>query len=1184
MKQLKAYIILFFAFFLFSQNKTMAQHNHSHVDGLRKRLPIVPTYVFNKDSLAGFNEAIILNEVEKEHFKDADIKRVSYLLKRKFIDEKYFIGRYAFQKTNANREVNGGVPTTQAIDCATENFDFENGTGSGWALTGNTQIVSSGTDPYGSFPFVYPGAGSYSLRISDDVSPAGDFGQAIKTIAVPANGKTLFTFHFAMSLFGYPHDAAAAAKFKVDFFDAANNPLPCPKYECYHSIDADVGVTNFSNTPNPASSYNAAAVGDSPGSNPATTANWNDVTLDLTAFAGQTISARFRIDWCIYTPDWAYCLVDADCPVNDFVPIPVCGGAGSSVCGPANMLSYNWQTPTGGTANTQCITATTAGIYTLSFVPANVQCSAAPTFTYAFDVKATPIADFNYTYTPCQSSLSVPFADNSALNGGTAISSYTWSWGDGTTNGSAANETHPFAIEGVQSVTLLVTNGTCSDEVVKTITITTKPTANFTTNDVCQGLATNFTDVSTTPISAITTWDWDFTNDGITDATIQNPTFTYPSSGTFTAELTVTTANGCSHSFTKPVSVFGHAIPNFTANPVCFGSVMSFTNNINVTTNANAGTVSNWVWNFGDATTANTQNPTHTYTDPANNTTNTAYQVSYTVTTSNGCSDNITKPVTVYSNPLASFVSTEVCFNQPTNLLSSANGNGNAITGHAWDFTGDNMADINGPNTLNYTMPLVGNNNVNYTVTTTPIAGLTCKTATTQIVITSALPQAAFTFVNNCINAQPNTFDGSTSSVSSGIINDYAWNFGDSQTDNSPLATTTHIYNLATLYNVALTVTSDKGCTHTVTHQIEVYAIPIANITSASKVCLGSATTFTANMLPNSGNVVQWQWDVNNTLATIEVTGQQGSHNFTSEGLHVLNVIATTNHGCVETITRNVYVNYIPQPEFIVDDPEGCPLPHCVTFTDQTPAITGPTQITQWTWNFGNGTTQTASNNGNQNTCYTNTSSSQLALYAVSLTTKTDSGCVATNNKPGFITVYPTPIAQYTVVPEFGNVVVPLVHFVNQSVDYNQVNWNFGDGTTNTITINPNHDYSTLTSNDYYTSLVVTNQYGCSDTAKVPVNIAPEFVFYIPNAFTPNGDGINDGFVGTGIGIVKYEMWIYERWGTNVYYTDDIAKPWMGKVIGRSEEAPQDVYSWKVELKDIFGKKHNYVGHVTLLK
>ena len=204
--------------------------------------------------------------------------------------------------------------------------------------------------------------------------------------------------------------------------------------------------------------------------------------------------------------------------------------------------------------------------------------------------------------------------------------------------------------------------------------------------------------------------------------------------------------------------------------------------------------------------------------------------------------------------------------------------------------------------------------------------------------------------------------------------------------------------------------------------------------------------------------------------------------------------------------------------------------------------------------------------------------------YTVTLTTKTDSGCVATNVKPNFITVYPTPIANYTVVPEFGNVIVPQVHFVNQSVDYTTVQWNFGDGKSDMVTINPSHTYNTIDANEYYTSLVVTNQYGCSDTAKLTVIIAGDFVFYIPNAFSPNGDGFNESFVGMGVGIANYEMWIYNRWGASIYYTEDIHQPWTGKVIGKSEDAQQDVYTWKVELKDIFGKKHSYFGHVTLLR
>jgi gliding motility-associated-like protein len=61
-------------------------------------------------------------------------------------------------------------------------------------------------------------------------------------------------------------------------------------------------------------------------------------------------------------------------------------------------------------------------------------------------------------------------------------------------------------------------------------------------------------------------------------------------------------------------------------------------------------------------------------------------------------------------------------------------------------------------------------------------------------------------------------------------------------------------------------------------------------------------------------------------------------------------------------------------------------------------------------------------------------------------------------------------------------------------------------------------------------------------------------------------------------------MWIFDRWGEKIFYTDDIQKGWNGKVQGRSAEGKQEVYVWKVRLKDVFGKSHQYIGHVTLLK
>jgi hypothetical protein len=73
-------------------------------------------------------------------------------------------------------------------------------------------------------------------------------------------------------------------------------------------------------------------------------------------------------------------------------------------------------------------------------------------------------------------------------------------------------------------------------------------------------------------------------------------------------------------------------------------------------------------------------------------------------------------------------------------------------------------------------------------------------------------------------------------------------------------------------------------------------------------------------------------------------------------------------------------------------------------------------------------------------------------------------------------------------------------------------------------------------------------------------------------------------FTGMGVGIVKYEMWIYDRWGASIFYTDDIKVGWNGKMKNHSNYVKQDVYIWKVNLVDVFDEKHSYIGHVTVLK
>jgi gliding motility-associated-like protein len=113
---------------------------------------------------------------------------------------------------------------------------------------------------------------------------------------------------------------------------------------------------------------------------------------------------------------------------------------------------------------------------------------------------------------------------------------------------------------------------------------------------------------------------------------------------------------------------------------------------------------------------------------------------------------------------------------------------------------------------------------------------------------------------------------------------------------------------------------------------------------------------------------------------------------------------------------------------------------------------------------------------------------------------------------------------------------------------------------------------------------VVKNEAGCSDTTFDLVKIKPAFSLYFPDAFTPNGDGINDAFQAKGVGILEFYMQIFDRWGHVVFTATKFTDSWDGRKTDDPESVKQDVYTWKAQVLDINHKKHELVGHVTLVR
>ena len=119
------------------------------------------------------------------------------------------------------------------------------------------------------------------------------------------------------------------------------------------------------------------------------------------------------------------------------------------------------------------------------------------------------------------------------------------------------------------------------------------------------------------------------------------------------------------------------------------------------------------------------------------------------------------------------------------------------------------------------------------------------------------------------------------------------------------------------------------------------------------------------------------------------------------------------------------------------------------------------------------------------------------------------------------------------------------------------------------------------------------NEYGCTDTVIKSLRVAEDFAIYIPNTFTPNRDGTNDVFNISGIGIDlnNFVMYIFNRWGEQIFDTHDLTEGWNGipknyknPVFSTNKIAQEEVYVYLVMLKDIYEEPHRYVGNVNLIK
>jgi len=791
------------------------------------------------------------------------------------------------------------------------------------------------------------------------------------------------------------------------------------------------------------------------------------------------------------------------------------------------------------------------GIYNVALTVIDTN-SCTETIHHNIIVHAKPLADFTSSNV-CIGDTTRFF--NNSVSASTVIS-YFWDFGDGFSS-ILYNPSHLYNSSGNYIVKLFILNANgCSDSVIKTVSVNSKPVANFNVGSICSGFPVVISDSSLNVIGSINTWLWDF-GDG-DSLLIPNPSFylptishAYSNSGSYTIHLMISN-NVCSDTISRSIVVFPNPVAGFTVPDKCLRDTSRFTE----TSLSNGIPILNRIWNFGDGINSNLQHPIHIYPFAGN------YLVTLTVTDANACSNSIVKTVKIFSLPIASFIANIAPFPTPTYFLNTSIGTPAAINTWHWNFS-DGIGSSNLQNPV-YTFVSIDTFNTRLIVIDTN----GCKDTVFQpVVVCSPIIHANFGYTTAC----ENSFTYFTDSTFINNVNDvlnYSWNFGDGAT--SILKNPQHQFINSGVYTVRLIVKGIFGNSDTIYKNITIHSKPIADFDEFG-VCKSVNKTFTDLSTVQSGNIIHWHWNFGNGNSANTL-----SHStiYNTYSYYNVQLIITTDMGCIDSITKIVKVHPVPVLNFSSDIADGC-LPVSVNFSSIANVDSG--FIAFWNWNFGDASTALLNSNQTFHT-YLNEGSYNVTLNVIS-----NNGCSTNLVIPNMIVVHPNPEAIFSVTPSITSILNSKISFIDNSTETTNWKWYFGDGDSSDMR-SPIHHYNQ--DGTYFPRLTATSDYGCTDETTMKVVILKEATFYIPNAFTPNNDGYNDVFMPLSIDFSKgkFEMMIFNRWGEMVFRTEDYNYGWNGSWNGNGDTCPDGVYVWKINYTDALGRSQKETGYLTLIR
>ncbi len=711
-----------------------------------------------------------------------------------------------------------------------------------------------------------------------------------------------------------------------------------------------------------------------------------------------------------------------------------------------------------------------------------------------------------------------------------AGATFTWDLGNGNTTSTNMNPSVTYTAAGVYTISLTVEdNLTCNkrDKSITYVTVYPKPVANFTLSG---GICSNTINVvnSSTGNFGSNAFAWNF-GDGSAVNTQSAPAYTYVTNGTYNVTFTLTDLNGCKDIVTNTLSIFDFSPGAVSSASMCLGSLATLT--------ASGGTSYTWT-PAGSLSNSLIANPI------ANPNVTTSYSVTI-VNNSMGypCTKQLSTFVQVHPKPTASFT----LFSSPcSNTVAISNGStGNfGSNPYSWNFGDGNFSSGSAPA---YTYP--GNGVFTVSLTVTDVNG--CKDYTST-------PISIFNFTPGAVSSSSLCF-GDVTKISAIGGTGYTWTPGASL-DNTVIAAPFANPTITTIYTVNIeNTTPGYTCAKTLTTEILVRPTPTANFAFNLNPCGGGANFSDQSQ----DDVVSWFWKLSPTKTS---TVQNPYFFYKNGGTFTVNLFITNRFGCVHQVQKVLQVDEPPQVSV------GSTTAICKGDKAQLSAEGGVSY--QWspgqTLDFPNMSNPIASPIINTE-------------YSVVITTTyvvNNTPCSFLLNTEVFVDVLSTlPVSANAnpVVVVSGN--TSTLSYIGDPGAL--VRWHPIGSTI------PEFGYTVYAKPDRPTTYTaVANRGACKEDVVVHVDAYSDGCdlgdLFIPNTFTPNGDGQNDVLYVRGIKVEEVYFAIYNRWGELIFESKDKNKGWDGTYKGKAADA--GVFGWYVKIKCFVGGETFKKGNVTLVR